>query len=273
MFAHPKNNLDMFAAMQRGDIVLVNTAKDLLKSEGSSILGRFFIALITQATLARAAVREKERVPYYLYIDEAQEYFDYKTDELLNQGRKFRVGVTLAHQHLNQLDTELRSTLKSSTSVRLAGGVNHADALALAQEMNCSAEYVQGMRKSEKRGYTEFACYIRHTTEQPVKLTVPFGVMERLPRMAAPAYMQLIEKNRARVAFKPALPTPKVVEVDSEQGEKPNPPVEKKKPPHSDVTKPDVTIKPADDLDFQIKVNPPSKGNEPDPGQNDDFYA
>jgi hypothetical protein len=105
MFAHPKNNLDMFAAMQRGDIVLVNTAKDLLKSEGSSILGRFFIALITQATLARAAVRENERVPYYLYIDEAQEYFDTKTDELLNQGRKFRVGVTLAHQHLNQLGT------------------------------------------------------------------------------------------------------------------------------------------------------------------------
>jgi hypothetical protein len=210
MFAHPKNNLDMFAAMQRGDIVLVNTAKDLLKSEGSAILGRFFIALISQATLARAAVAENKRVPYHLYIDEAQEYFDYKTDELLNQGRKFKMGITLAHQHLNQLDTELKSTLKSSTSIKLAGGVNHADAVAFGQEMNCSADFIQGMRKSERHSFTEFACYIRHHTAQPVKLTVPFGVMERLPKMPAIAYTRLIELNRAKIAFKPALPSPKV---------------------------------------------------------------
>lgn len=211
MFAHPKNNVDMFGAMQAGNIVVVNTAKDLLKTEGSSILGRFFIALMTQATLARAAVPERERTPYHVYIDEAQEYFDHKTDELLNQGRKFRVGVTLAHQHLNQLDTDLRATMKASTSIKLTGGVNHADAVALAQEMNCSAEYIQGMRKHQSRGFTEFACYIRHHTPQPVKLAVPFGAMERLPAMSAPSYRQLIEANRARVAHVPALAAPSPV--------------------------------------------------------------
>ncbi|WP_221067469.1 type IV secretory system conjugative DNA transfer family protein [Methylomagnum ishizawai] len=208
MFAHPKNNVDMFGAMQAGQVVVVNTAKDLLKSEGSSILGRFFVALIVQATLARAAVPERERTPYHVYIDEAQEYFDRKTDELLNQGRKFRVGVTLAHQHLNQLDTELRATLKASTSVKLVGGVNHADALALAQEMNCSAEFVQSMRKRERQGHTEFACYVRHHTPQPVRLAVPLGAMERLPRMDAEAHARLIEDNRARVARRPELPPP-----------------------------------------------------------------
>jgi hypothetical protein len=34
MFAHPKNNLDLFGAMQDGKIVVINTAKDLLKTEG-----------------------------------------------------------------------------------------------------------------------------------------------------------------------------------------------------------------------------------------------
>lgn len=273
MFAHPKNNIDMFAAMQRGDIVLVNTAKDLLKSEGSSILGRFFIALITQATLARAAISERERIPYHLYIDEAQEYFDRKTDELLNQGRKFRVGVTLAHQHLSQLDTELKATLKASTSIKLAGGVNHADALALAQEMNCGADFIQGMRKSEKRGFTEFACYIRHHTEQPVKLAVPFGVMERLPRMEAPAYMRMIEKNRARVAYKPELPAPKVDVETSGKSTEPKPPPDNKTAP-ADVTLPPETVKPADDLGFQIKVDhPPNAGSEGSTDQNDDFYV
>lgn len=296
MFAHPKNNIDMFGAMQAGHIVVVNTAKDLLKSEGSSILGRFFIALMTQATLARAAVSERERTPYHVYIDEAQEYFDRKTDELLNQGRKFRVGVTLAHQHLNQLDTELRATMKASTSIKLAGGVNHADAVALAQEMQCSAEYVQGMRKHEKRGFTEFACYVRHHTPQPVKLAVPFGGMERLPRMSGPAYLQLIEENRARVAGRPGLaapapggptaspaggaeglkrdepkeppgtelhPEPSPVPPTAADAETPAPSGPAKRPSRPKARK-DAPVKPADALDFEIIVTPRGENAEAD---------
>lgn len=253
MFAHPKNNIDMFGAMQAGNIVLVNTAKDLLKTEGSSILGRFFIALTTQATLARAAVPEHQRTPYHLYLDEAQEYFDYKTDELLNQGRKYRVGVTLAHQHLSQLDTGLKATLKASTSIKLAGGVNHADALALSHEMNCSAEFIQGMRKSEKHGHTEFACYIRHHTPQPVKLVVPFGSMERLPNMSAASYGQLIDANRARVAYAPGLPAPVEATTVHPESETPSKtPSSAKTNTPSPILGADGHIKPKDDLDFYI---------------------
>ena len=35
--------------MNRGSVILISTAKDLLKQEGSSIFGRFFIAQIAQA--------------------------------------------------------------------------------------------------------------------------------------------------------------------------------------------------------------------------------
>lgn len=49
MFASERNKLDLFEAMNRGSIILINTAKDLLKQEGCEILGRFFIALIAQA--------------------------------------------------------------------------------------------------------------------------------------------------------------------------------------------------------------------------------
>lgn len=263
MFAHPRNNIDMFGAMQAGNIVLVNTAKDLLKTEGSSILGRFFIALTTQATLARAAVPEHERIPHHLYLDEAQDYFDHKTDELLNQGRKYRVGVTLAHQHLNQLDTTLKATLKASTSIKLAGGVNHADALALSHEMNCSAERIQRMRKFEQRGYTEFACYIRHHTQQPVTLAVPFGVMERLPNMSASSYGRLIDANRARVAT-PGLPAPNAhpsTTTEAGTGTENPPPqpaaTQGKVSRQSTLQTPptlgaDGHVKPKDDLDFYI---------------------
>jgi hypothetical protein len=56
MFSHSKNKVDLFEAMNKGSLILINTAKDLLKQDGCEILGRFFIALIGQATQERAAI-------------------------------------------------------------------------------------------------------------------------------------------------------------------------------------------------------------------------
>jgi len=55
MFSYPKSKLDLFAEMNAGKIILINTAKDLLKEQGTEIFGRFFIAMIAQHRLRRNA--------------------------------------------------------------------------------------------------------------------------------------------------------------------------------------------------------------------------
>lgn len=246
MFGSEQNKIDMFGAMNDGKIIVINTAKDLLKSEGSTMFGRFFIALIAQATQARAALPAKDRTPFHLYIDEAQEYIDHKTAELFNQGRKYNVGVSIAHQNLDQLTTEIRATLHASTAIKLVGGANYKDAASFAREMNTTPEFIQGMRKRAQG--TEFACFVRHHTPRAVPVTVPFGVMERVPAMPAPAYMALITGNRARVSGAPSLTreaptTPRAPETPPT--EEPRPPTPKSQP-----TKPKRA--PKDDLDFYI---------------------
>ena len=47
MFSHPRSKLDLYTEMNAGRVILINTAKDLLKEQGTEIFGRFFIALIT----------------------------------------------------------------------------------------------------------------------------------------------------------------------------------------------------------------------------------
>ena len=133
MFSHPRNKIDLFEAMNSGKIVLINTAKDLLKTEGCQLFGRFFISLIAQAALQRAAISEDRRRSTFVYVDEAHEYFDDTIDELLNQARKFRVGMVLAHQNLDQLSERLRATIMASTSIKFAGGVSARDAGAFAK--------------------------------------------------------------------------------------------------------------------------------------------
>ena len=114
---HPlSSKLDLFEAMNRGSLILINTAKDLLKQDGCEILWRFFIALICQAAQERAAISSEHRRSTFLYIDEAHDYFDQSIEQLLNQARKYKVGIILAHQNLDQFEPRLRGAVMASTS-------------------------------------------------------------------------------------------------------------------------------------------------------------
>lgn len=196
MFSHPRSTIDLFEAINSGKIVLVNTAKDLLKQEGCAIFGRFFIALLAQAAMQRAALPAHERRPAFVYIDEAHDYFDENIEHLLNQARKYRVGMVLAHQNLDQLSTGLRASITASTSIKFAGGMSAKDARTLAQDMGCDPEFLQGMRK--RRDSTEFACWVRNLTPRAIRVEAPLGQVDRLPTVPPEGFEALIARNRAR---------------------------------------------------------------------------
>lgn len=196
MFAQAKNRIDLYEAMNTGKIVLVSTAKDLLKREGSELLGRFFIAMITQAALERATIPERQRKPVFLYVDEAQEYFDENIETILNQARKYRVSLSLAHQTLDQLTPRLRSAILANTSFKCAGGVSAKDARALADELHTTPAFIEGMARHGDR--SEFAIWVKHLTGRAIRLAVPLGFLERQPTLAEEDLDALLAANRGR---------------------------------------------------------------------------
>jgi hypothetical protein len=195
MFSHPRSKVNLFDALQEGRIVLINTAKDLLKDEGASILGRFFIALIAQVALRRASLPAHERRPCFVYVDEAADYFDDKIGHLLNQARKYKVGMVLAHQNLDQLTPALRASVFSSTSIKYAGGVSGKDAVALSSEMHVDGDFLLAQRKQRKT--TSFACYVRNVTPQALSISIPLGSVDRLQKMSDAQFAQLRDASRA----------------------------------------------------------------------------
>lgn len=204
MFLHSRNKIDIFELINEGKIIFINTAKDLLGQEGAAIFGRFFIALISQATVQRAAQQPHERRSTFVYIDEAQDYFDDNISNLLNQARKYRVGLVFAHQNLDQLGASLRASVLSSTSIKFAGGVSARDAGVLDSELRCDSEFLMSQRKS--RDYAEFACHVRNYTERALSVRVPLGYVESLPTLDDSDQMALLEENRRRYSAPPELP-------------------------------------------------------------------
>lgn len=196
MFTQKRNKLDLFEAMNEGKIILVSTAKDLLKKEGSQLLGRFIIAMIAQAALERSTLKEYLRRPCFVYVDEAQEYFDDSIETILNQARKYHVGLTLAHQTLDQLSPHLRSAMLSNTSMKCAGGVSAKDARTLADELRTTSAFIEGMKRRGPR--SEFAVWVKQLTGQAIRLSVPLGFLERQPTLDDEGYEALIAANRTR---------------------------------------------------------------------------
>lgn len=204
MFSHARNKVDIFELINSGKIILINTAKDLLGQEGTAIFGRFFIAMIAQAAVQRAALPAYDRRPTFFYIDEAHDYFDSNISNLLTQARKYRIGLVFAHQHLDQLGSELRASVLSSTSIKFAGGVSAKDAALLDAELRCQSDFLLSQKKNA--AHTEFGCYIKNYTANAISVRIPLGYVDELPAIDAAAYKQLLAANRERYTAPPEVP-------------------------------------------------------------------
>lgn len=220
MFSSKRNLLNVAEALNRGAVILVDTAKSHLKADASSLMGRYFIALTLQAAMER----EGSDRPAFLYIDEAGEYFDDNIDSLLNEARKRRVGIIMAHQYLDQLTPQLRSSIATNTSIKFAGGVSDKDARALASDMRTEPAFISAQRKGH------FAAFLKNVTNSALSIEVPFGTLEAEPKKTADEYERFFERNRNQVSERqeppqaPSEPRPAVVvpTVDKDEDIKPS---------------------------------------------------
>jgi len=135
-------------------------------------------------------------MPTIVYIDECQDYIanDPNIKVILEQARKQRVGMVLAHQYLTQLNQSVLDALMANTAIKFAGGVSDRDAHTLARELRTTSTFIQ----SQPKGF--FAAHIRNVTSQAVSLTFPFGYLEEIEGMSVGEQRALRRIMRERYA-------------------------------------------------------------------------
>jgi type IV secretory pathway TraG/TraD family ATPase VirD4 len=101
-----KSAFKMYDAMQQKKIILVNLSKGISGEETSKLIGKILVMQIKLSALKRAKIAENDRVPFYLYVDEFQNYVSTSFESILSEARKYRLGLTVAHQYVDQLKSE-----------------------------------------------------------------------------------------------------------------------------------------------------------------------
>ena len=111
-----KSTIDIFDIMNEGKIFLVNVSKGRIGEDNSALLGAMIITKIQLAAMERVRISEDERVDFYLYVDEFQNFATDSFAGILSEARKYRLNLTLAHQYIGQLITDFSNGV--STKVR-----------------------------------------------------------------------------------------------------------------------------------------------------------
>jgi hypothetical protein len=123
------------SAFDDGKWILLNLAKGQVK-ENMKLLGSLFLAKMKQAALSRADTPEADRRPFFVVIDEFQNFTGEDIDTMLSELRKYRVSLTLAHQTLAQLPATLRAVVLANTATGVFFGTSHYDAAQLSSEID-----------------------------------------------------------------------------------------------------------------------------------------
>lgn len=130
----PKIDLRFRAMMDESRPLLVNLAKGQLGEDSAAILGGLLVATIGLAALSRANVPAEKRPPFFLHVDEFQNFTTLAFANLLSELRKYGLGLTLAHQHLHQLDPDIRFAVLGNVGTLIAFRVGPEDASYLSKE-------------------------------------------------------------------------------------------------------------------------------------------
>ncbi len=134
MIGQRKNALDFDMFMNEGKIVVINLSKGKLGDDNAALLGSMFITKIQQAALARASMPEEERRDFYFYIDEFQNFATDAFNSILSESRKYRLNLTVAHQYIDQLSGDIKSSVFGNVGSLIVFSVGGNDATYLAKE-------------------------------------------------------------------------------------------------------------------------------------------
>lgn len=120
--------------MDKKKILLVNISKGSLGENVSGLLGSLLLNAISFAAFTRVDTIESNRTPFFVYLDEFQNYTTPTLINMLSELRKFRIGLIMAHQYLSQLTDEIRDAVLGNTGTLISFRLGVSDATYFAKE-------------------------------------------------------------------------------------------------------------------------------------------
>ncbi|CAN5173274.1 hypothetical protein BH11PAT4_BH11PAT4_2760 [soil metagenome] len=122
--------------MDNKKILLVALPKGLLGDMSASLLGMIISSKIQIAAFSRQNQPEEARVPFYLYVDEFQNFTSKTFATILSEARKYALSLNITHQYIEQLDEDTRNAVFGNVGTIISWRIGAPDAEFMVKIMD-----------------------------------------------------------------------------------------------------------------------------------------
>lgn len=133
MFSFEKSSFNFREIMDNRKILLIKLDRGRLKENGD-LIGSLLMTKIRMAAFSRSDIPKEKRVPFYLYIDEFQNFATKEFIDTLSEARKYGLSLIMVHQNLSQLPKDLQDSILTNCGIQCYFRVCRRDAEILAKE-------------------------------------------------------------------------------------------------------------------------------------------
>ncbi|MDB5176747.1 MAG: hypothetical protein JWN75_415 [Candidatus Saccharibacteria bacterium] len=135
IIGQPKSTFNVREIMDDGKILIVNLSKGLLGEDNSSILGALLVTKIQLAAMSRSDIPNiADRRPFYLYVDEFQNFATDSFATILSEARKYGLNLTVANQYTSQMSDTVRDAVFGNVGTMISFRISADDAPVLVKQ-------------------------------------------------------------------------------------------------------------------------------------------
>ncbi len=125
----PDCKINIREIMDNKKILLLKLPKGKIGELNCSILGMLILSRLHLACMGRANMPEEKRNDFYCFIDEFQTFTTTRLADILSEARKYRLNMTLAHQHISQLKQAIRDSVMGNIGTIMSFRIGPLDAI------------------------------------------------------------------------------------------------------------------------------------------------
>lgn len=111
IIGQPKSSFNIRQIMDERKILIVNLSRGLIGEDNAALLGSLLVTKIQMGAMSRADIPMEERIPFYLYVDEFQNFATDSFAVILSEARKYALNLTVANQYTAQMSMEVRDAV------------------------------------------------------------------------------------------------------------------------------------------------------------------
>ena len=129
IIGHSKSSFNIRKIMDDRKILIVNLSQGLIGEENAALLGSLLVSSIQRAAMSRASIEDLDkRVPFYLYVDEFQNFATDSFKTILSEARKYGLILTVANQYIDQMSLGVQEAIFGNVGSMIAFRLSSNDA-------------------------------------------------------------------------------------------------------------------------------------------------